>query len=200
MGRHFGFQHSTETRKKMSASKKGKKLPTRTKEHREHLKKSLERYYLTHVVSEQTREKLKKASFKHGEGKIGHLTPEYRCWSSIKTRCNNPKYHQYKNYGGRGIRVCREWINSYKQFLKDMGRRPGQNYSIERIDNNGNYCKENCKWALVQEQARNRRCNIKLNGETMAEASRRLGVSRQAISFRIKSGWSLQQAFNTPAI
>jgi hypothetical protein len=92
----------------------------------------------------------------HGEGNKKR-TVEYKCWIGMKQRCYNPNNKFYYNYGGRGIIICDRWINSYENFLKDMGRKPDRSYSIDRINNNGNYEPSNCRWATSFQQIHNRR-------------------------------------------
>lgn len=83
-------------------------------------------------------------------------TSEYRTWKGMLNRCRNPKCERYPRYGGRGIKVCVRWQKSYENFLLDMGRKPSNKYSIDRINNDGNYEPGNCRWATIDVQANNK--------------------------------------------
>jgi hypothetical protein len=129
------------------------------------------------------------------------ITPTYMTWRSMKARCYNKNSDRYPYYGGRGIVMCDDWKKDFEIFLKDMGERP-MGTSIDRIDVNGNYCPENCRWATKAEQARNTRFTryLELNGErkcikTWAED---LGIKIKTLENRIYLGWSDEKALLTP--
>ena len=90
---------------------------------------------------------------KHGK----RYLPEYESWRGMKARCLRKSIKCYKYYGGRGITVCERWLNSFENFFDDMGIKPSPKHSIDRIDVDGDYCKENCKWSTPKEQSNNRR-------------------------------------------
>lgn len=115
---------------------------------------------------------------KHSESARGR-TPEYRSWSTTRTRCNNPASDDYSNYGGRGISVCERW-DCYENFLADMGRRPSAAHSLDRIDRDGDYAPDNCRWSDKREQRLNSR-NIRwvqLGDDVVCvkDAAKRLGI------------------------
>lgn len=131
----------------------------------------------------------------HGHGK--KTDPTYKAWVEIKLRCCNPRNQAYKNYGGRGIKVCDRWLHSFENFLADMGERPSKEYSIDRIDVNGDYCPKNCRWATRKEQCNNRRSNINITynckTQTLMQWCEELGLSyKNARSAIRKRGRSLE--------
>ncbi len=136
------------------------------------------------------------------EGKDVKVTdhPLYTKWTGMRGRCNNVKDKAYKIYGGRGIKVCERW-RIFQNFVNDMGGCPSDEHSIDRIDNDGDYTPENCRWATQQEQMRNTRRTINLtyDGRTQclqAWADER-GLSKQTLSLRLKKGWSVVNAITT---
>ena len=140
-------------------------------------------------------------------GKINNLThgmskaSEYKIWQTMKRRCYS-ETNNAKNYRDRGITVCDRWLESFENFYEDMGPRPTTKHSIDRIDNDGDYCPENCRWATTTEQLNNTRSNARmtLNGETKtrSEWSRVLGISLGTIESRKRYGWSDEKALTTP--
>lgn len=92
----------------------------------------------------------------HGHSKRGLHTPEYRAWEGMIQRCTNTKNPMYRRYGGRGIAVCASWLESFANFLSDVGMRPSPELSIDRIDNDGNYEPGNCRWATRSQQQSNK--------------------------------------------
>lgn len=129
-------------------------------------------------------------------------TPEYSAWIRMIQRCTNPAVPNYPSYGGRGITVCVQWRENFTAFLADMGRRPAPGYSLDRIDNNGNYEPSNCRWATAKQQARNKRTShvLTVNGEslTLAAWTERLGAGQHTIRERLNRGWTAEAAATTP--
>jgi hypothetical protein len=128
-------------------------------------------------------------------------TTEFHTWNAMVQRCTNENHKSYYRYGGRGISVCAEWLKSFQNFYDDMGEKPS-GLQLDRIDNNLGYSKDNCRWVTVEANANNRECsrNITFEGETLSVAqwSRRIGSSRQALRHRLERGWSIQDAITVP--
>lgn len=132
-------------------------------------------------------------------GKVGSRI--YSIWNSMRQRCTNPKNPNYASYGGRGIKVCKEWLDSFPAFFADMGSAP-KGQTLDRRDNSLGYCKENCRWATKTEQGNNRRNNrvIEFSGKTqsLADWARETGLSVYCLRSRINSGWTIERALTQP--
>lgn len=134
----------------------------------------------------------------------------YHIWCAMKQRCLYPKHNRYKNYGGRGIKICEEWLD-FKNFAKDMYDTylayqkfyKTKKISIDRINTNGNYTKENCRWSTLWQQNLNRTNNrlLTYKGITkpMTQWAREKGFKRGCIDGRLARGWSIERSFETPS-
>lgn len=122
--------------------------------------------------------------------------PLYATWNSMMNRCRNPSNPAYALYGARGISVCPEW-EDFAVFIADMGDRPSSRYSIDRIDNDGNYCKENCRWSNRKTQGVNKRSTriFSFDGESLcvSDWAKKIGVSNAAMVFRLNH-WPIERA------
>jgi hypothetical protein len=129
-------------------------------------------------------------------------TPTWKSWACMINRCERPQHEQYPRYGGRGILICARW-HDFENFLADIGERPSNDHSIERIDNDGNYEPGNCRWANRFEQARNRRNSrfLVIDGQQklIVEWLELSGVSRSLFEARKRLGWADKEAVFTPA-
>ena len=124
--------------------------------------------------------------------KISKEIPEYNSWCSMKNRCYNKNDTNYLSYGGRGIKICKRWVNSFRDFYKDMGAKPSKKHSIDRVNNNGDYKPSNCRWAKPLEQAMNKRNNLlltcKAGTKTQSEWCRILKINHSSIQYWRKKG------------
>ena len=146
----------------------------------------------------ERRELTAQRNTKHGR----YGTPEHNSWSGIRDRCCNPKNKDFHKYGGRGIKMCQRWRESFESFYQDMGDRPSPSHSIERKNVNGDYELSNCMWAMPKAQGRNKRNSMMLTARdrTMqvndwAEA---IGIKKETICSRLRLGWSVEDALFTP--
>lgn len=139
-------------------------------------------------------------NYKHGHGSPGQTSSTWKSWQAMRQRCNYPKDICYKNYGGRGIKVCSGWQNSFVNFLSDMGERPN-GFVLDRIDNEKGYDISNCRWSSILDSARNKTnlLYIEFNGEKkcLKEWCLILGLNYQAVYKRLFNyNWSVSEAFS----
>ncbi len=130
-------------------------------------------------------------------------TSTYKSWQAMRQRCENPRYHYFETYGGRGIKVCERW-QSFENFLADMGEKPSRSHSIERTNNNGNYEPDNCCWATKKEQSRNTRTNriVTAFGRTEPLVCFIEGGPNskeyERVRRRLERGWDVERAIIEP--
>ena len=141
--------------------------------------------------------------YKHGDAnfqipKRGR-TPTVVSWTSMKQRCDNKKSPDYHRYGGRGISYQDSW-RLFNNFLADMGERP-EGTTLDRIDNDKGYCKDNCRWAIIETQSNNKSSNVFItyDGETktLMQWSRYTGIKYSLLQWRINKGWNMERVFTT---
>jgi hypothetical protein len=146
------------------------------------------------------KENLLQRNTTHGMCKRGEVSNTYRSWQSMRERCYYQAHKNFDTYGGRGITVCDEWKNSFEAFYKDMGECP-KGYSLDRIDSNGNYELNNCRWATRKEQADNRRNSLKLTylgrTDTLKNFSEEYNIPYTTVIDRLKRGWSIEKTLTT---
>lgn len=135
---------------------------------------------------------------KHGHAKRGATSKEYCAWANAVARCTNPGHPSFARYGARGITVCEKWLNSFAQFLADMGLSPSPKHTLERKNNDLGYSADNCRWATRKEQSINTRCSRGLthNGRTMSvrEWAKEIGVHHSTLQYRINRGIPIADA------
>ena len=153
------------------------------------------RHSLTQSCGCYQRQRARESQTAHGMRR----SSSYNSWSGMVARCKNPNHPAFDSYGERGIKVCDRWLK-FENFYADMGEKP-DNHSLDRIDNNGSYCPENCKWSTVKEQNNNKRSNRLLTADGMtlnlAQWEVKQGLTKGALSNRLNRGWTLERVIST---
>lgn len=141
----------------------------------------------------------------HGRGQPKHgmrRRLEYFVWGTMIQRCENPNNRKYVSYGGRGIVVCERWRHSFSNFYSDMGPRPTAMHQLDRVDNDGPYSPDNCRWATCKENnqhtRRSRRVTFRGKSLSIPEWSVELGIHRDCLCYRLRAGWSVDKTMTTP--
>lgn len=129
-------------------------------------------------------------------------TPEWHTWRGLKQRCLNKRHKAYARYGGRGITVCARWLNSFDNFIGDMGTKPSSAHELDRTNNDGPYSPDNCRWVLRPVNNRNRSTTRLLTvgdeTRTVLEWAERLGISGKTLRKRLDDGWLPEDAVSVP--
>jgi hypothetical protein len=132
-------------------------------------------------------------------------TPEYDAYYHMLHRCHNPDSQKFKDYGGRGITVCKRWQDSnkgFQNFLDDMGEKPYSNYQLDRQNNDKGYSPNNCRWVSPRKNSNNTRTNVRIKfagkTRTVAEWARQYGMSWSTLNTRLSKGWSVKKSLTTP--
>jgi hypothetical protein len=148
------------------------------------------------LVKERARQLLTKNTYRRTHNKTTSRT--YKTWSKMRSRCSNPSDIEYPRYGARGITVCERWMSSFEAFVADMGERP-EGMTLDRVDSNGNYDPQNCRWATPKQQARNKRNNVIITidgiSKTAVEWSEHPKAAKDKLIYqRLKNGWNAKEA------
>lgn len=151
------------------------------------------------VQKEKAKKRLfRKPGLTRTHGMSGSTT--YKTWVSMMQRCGNSNSIEFKNYGARGITVCKRW-NKFQNFLQDMGAKPSGLHQLDRINNSMGYSLSNCRWATPIENSNNKRNNVRLTfnskNQTVAQWSRETGIPYNRLNNRIKRGWTVKRALET---
>lgn len=141
---------------------------------------------------------VKEITTTHGQS----YSVEYQTWASMKDRCSNSNSENFINYGGRGISVCDRWLNSFENFYNDIGDRPSDDHSIDRINNDGNYEPGNCKWSTSEEQnnntSRNKFYNYNGKNYSIEQLSKEYNINENTLTTRLSRGLTIEEAINKP--
>lgn len=127
-------------------------------------------------------------------------TPIWSVWHSMKERCETPTAQAWKNYGGRGITVCKEWSESFEKFYEDMAPNYKKGLQLDRIDNEKGYSKDNCRWATPRQNANNRRRTAYVDGRPLATWARETGIGLTTLYYRLAHGCPREHLFDKPGV
>lgn len=148
------------------------------------------------------RELLRARQLTHGHSIGGVTSTEYGSWKTMRDRCNNPKNSHYGRYGARGIKVCKRWLNSFINFIADMGKKPSPKHSLHRVDNDKGYSHSNCVWATHEEQMSNKSNRrwmwFKGDRRLLVDVARITGMRYDMLMMRLWRGWTDDEALSVP--